>query len=151
MKKAQHADLIMGIVFVLFSAFWFYQASQFRRPELGIGSGGYPQFVSAGLFILGIVLVIQSLVKGLPKWEYKLDKKALLRQFIFFAVTLVYVRFMRYAGFLLLTPLYLFFQCWFFGYRKYVLAGIISIGFTAGIWIVFRMIFFVMLPDFRLF
>jgi len=141
----------MGIFFMLLAAFWFYHASQMRQVELGIGPGGYPQFVSVGLFFLGLILAIQSLVKGFPKWELKIDWKSVLRQAIFFGVTLMYIRLMRYLGFVLLTPFYLFFQCWFFGYRKYLIAAIMSIGLTAGIFVVFRMIFFVMLPAFRLF
>ena len=151
MKKAQHADLIMGVLFMLLAAFWFYQASLFRQPELGIGSGGYPKFVSAGLFFLGLVLTVQSLIKGLSKWEFKIDRKALLRQVIFFLATFAYIRLLRYLGFIVITPVYLFFQCWFFGYRKYITAAIMSIGLTAGLYVVFRMIFYVMLPEFRLF
>ena len=151
MEKARHADLIMGIVFMALAAFWFYHASQMRQVELGIGPAGYPKFVSVGLFILGLILTVQSLIKGLPKWDVKVDWKGILRQVIFFAVSLAYIRFMRYLGFVALTPFYLFFLCWFFGYRRYVVAAIMSIGLTAGIFIVFRMIFHVMLPVFRLF
>ena len=151
MKKAQYADLIMGIFFMLLAAFWFYHASQMRQVELGIGPGGYPKFVSVGLFLLGLVLTVQTLIKGLPKWEAHINWKSLFRQFVFFAVTLAYIRLMRYMGFVLLTPFYLFFQCWFFGYRKYLIAAIMSVALTAGIFVVFRLIFFVMLPAFRLF
>ena len=151
MEKARHADLIMGVVFMALAAFWFYHASQMRPVELGIGPAGYPKFVSVGLFVLGLVLIVQSLIKGLPKWEAKVDFKAILRQVVFFAVSLVYIRSMRYLGFAVLTPFYLFFMCWFFGYRKYIIAAIMSVGLTAAIFIVFRMIFHVLLPVFRLF
>jgi hypothetical protein len=151
MKKAQHADLIMGVLFMLLAAFWFYHASQFRQVEFGIGAGGYPKFVSVGLFFLGLILTVQSIVKGFPKWEVNINWKAILRQVIFFVVTFAYIRLLRHLGFLIATPLYLFFQCWFFGYRKYVIAAIMSVGLTAGLYVVFRMIFFVMLPEFRLF
>ena len=151
MNKARHADLIMGILFMLLAAFWFYHANKMMKVELGIGPGGYPKFVSVGLFILGLLLTVQSIIKGLPKWEAKIDRKAALRLLIFVAVTFAYVRVMRVMGFIIMTPLYLFFACWFFGYRKYIIAAILSIGLTAGIHVIFRMIFLVMLPVFRLF
>jgi len=151
MKKAQPADLFLGILFMLLAAFWYYHASQFRIAERGIGSGGYPKFVSASLFFLGLILTVQSLIKGLSKLEIKIDRKAAVRQIIFFASTFAYIELLRYLGFIVITPLYLFFECWLFGYRKYISAAVMSIGLTAGLYIVFRMIFFVMLPEFRLF
>ena len=151
MKKARPADLIMGIFFMLLAVFWYYQATKMVKVDLGIGPAGYPKFVSAGLFFLGLIVVVQTIFKGLPKWEFKLDRKALVRQVIFFGVTFLYIWLLRYLGFLIITPFYLFFQCWFFGYRKLIIAGIMSIGLTAGIYYVFRMIFLIMLPEFRLF
>jgi hypothetical protein len=151
MKKAQLADIIMGILFMALAVFWFMKANKMVKVEFGIGPGGYPKFISVGLFILALFMTVQSIRKGLPKLEIKIDRKALLRQIIFFAVTFAYIRLMRVMGFLILTPLYLFFQCWFFGYRKYIIAAIISIGLTAGIYYTFQMIFLIMLPRFRLF
>jgi len=143
--------MVTGIFLMLLSAYWFFQANKMLKVDLGIGPGGYPKFVSVGLFFLGLVLFVQSVIKGLPRWEGKFDRKAALRLIIFVVVTFVYVRSMRYLGFILTTPLYLFFGSWFFGYRKYLIAAVMSIGVTAGIYVVFRIIFMVMLPTFRLF
>ena len=151
MKGARFADLVMGVVLMLLAAFWYFQATKMTKVDLGIGPGGYPKFISVCLFFLALILTVQSIRKGLPKWEGKISRKELSRQVIFFAVTFAYIHFMSSLGFLLLTPPYLFFQCWFFGYRKYIIAGFMSIGLTAGIYYVFRMIFLIMLPEFRLF
>jgi len=151
MKKTQLSDLIMGIVLLLLAAFWYFQATKMTKVELGIGPGGYPKFISVCLFLLALILIVQTVRKGLPKWEGKINRKELARQVIFFVSTFAYIHFMSILGFLLLTPLYLFFQCWFFGYRKYIVAGIMSIGLTAGTYYVFQMIFHIMLPSFRLF
>ena len=151
MKETRLADLITGILLMLLSAFWFFQANKMMKVELGIGPGDYPKFAAAGLFFLGLILAAQSVSKGLPGREGKIDRRAARRLIIFVVVSFVYVRLMRFLGFILLTPPYLFFGSWFFGYRKYIIAAIVSIGVTAGIYIVFRMIFQVMLPEFRLF
>lgn len=151
MKKAQLADLIMGILLMVLAAFWFFKATKMVKLEYGIGPGGYPKFISIGLFILALILTVQSLKKGLPKWQGNINRREVLRQIIFLVVTFVYIRLMSILGFLILTPVYLFFQCWLFGYRKYIVAGIMSVGLTAGIYYMFRVIFLIMLPEFRLF
>ena len=151
MKNTRFVDMITGLVLMLISAYWFYEANKMMKVELGIGPGGYPMFVSAGLFILGLVLVLQNVIKGLPKPAGGIDWKAMKRLVIFVAVTFLYVWAMKYLGFLLLTPPYLFFACWFFEYPKRLIAIIVSISATAILYLVFRVLFFVALPEFRLF
>jgi len=151
MKKPAFADMVTGIFLMLLSVYWFFEANKMMTIELGLGPGDYPKFVSTGLFILGLILTIQSVIKGLPKPDFKIDKKAILRLIIFVTATIAYVQLLRTLGFILLTPFYLFFGCWFFGYRRRVIAAIASVGVTAFVFIVFRMIFLVILPQFRLF
>ena len=151
MKETRQADLIMGIIFIILGVFWFYQATQMRRVEFGIGPGGYPKFVSVVFILLGVIFTIQNISKGLPKWVGLADWKAALRVVIFAAVTFIYIHSMRTLGFILPTPFYLFFSFWFFRYQRYLIAVILSISITAAIHVVFRMIFMVMLPTFRLF
>ena len=151
MKKTLFVDMVTGTALMLLAIFWFYEASKMARVELGIGSGGYPTVISVALFIAGLLLAARSIIKGLPKPEGKIDRKAALRVVIFVGVTVAYVQAMRFLGFLLLTPLYLFFACCFFQYRKKVVAAIASVCVTAVLYGVFRMIFYVGLPTFRLF
>ena len=151
MKKTLFVDMVTGIVLMLLAAFWFYEANKMMKVDLGIGPGGYPKFVSVCLFLLGFLLTLQSVIKGLPKPEGKIDRKAMLRTVIYVGITFIYVQAMRYLGFLLLTPLYLFFACCFFKYRKKVVAAIASVGVTVILYVVFRIIFHVALPVFRLF
>ena len=151
MKKTAFADMVTGIFLMLLSTYWFIEASRMMTMERGLGPGDYPMVVSIGLFTMGLILTIQSVVKGIPKPDFNINWKALGRLTIFVAVTIVYVRAMRYLGFLLLTPPYLFFACCFFKYRRRVIAAIASIVVTAFVFVVFRMIFLVMLPEFRLF
>ena len=143
--------MVTGIAIMALSAYWFYEASKMTKVDLGIGPGGYPMFISTGLFLMGLLLTLLSIRKGLPKLEGKIDRKAILRMFIFVAVSFAYVRAMRYVGFILLTPPYIFFACWFFQYRRKLVAAITSIVVTAILYIVFRVFFFVPLPYLRLF
>ncbi|MDR1613503.1 MAG: tripartite tricarboxylate transporter TctB family protein [Planctomycetota bacterium] len=151
MKNTRLADLVMGLLFVFLAIYWFVEAEGMVKADAGLGPGDYPKVVAAGLFLLGLLLAVSSLLAGLPRKEGAMDRKAALRLILFVAATIVYVQLMKPLGFLLTTPFYLFFGMWFFGYRKYAIAAVCSVGMTAAIHVVFRMIFQVMLPELRLF
>lgn len=141
----------MGLLFVFLAIYWFVEAESMVKVDAGLGPGDYPRVVAVGLFVLGLILAASSLLEGLPRKAGAMDRKAALRLIVFVAVTVVYVQLMKPLGFVLTTPFYLFFGIWFFGYRKYVIAAVCSVGMTAAIHVVFRMIFQVMLPELRLF
>jgi putative tricarboxylic transport membrane protein len=151
MKKTRRADFGMGLGFMALAVFVFISANQMMHVEKGIGPGDYPKVVAAGLFILGAVLSADSFLRGFPPRTEKINRKAVCRLVIFIAVTFVYLWSMRFLGFIAATPLFLFFGIYFFGYRKWLTMAAVSIGVTASIYVVFRIIFLVMLPVFRLF
>ena len=151
MKNTRFVDMVSGAVIMLVSAYWFFEANRMMKVEFGIGPGGYPKFASGGLFILGFILFFLNIIKGLPRPTDKIKKKELTRQIVYVAATIAYVWAMKYLGFLLLTPFFMYFSCWFFEYRKKRVAVIASIGVTAVLYVIFRLIFFVALPEFSLF
>ena len=151
MKKTIFIDMLTGIGLMLLSAYWFIEATKMRKVELGIGPGSYPKFIAFVLFFLALLLLLQSVIKGIPKPEGNMNRKAALRVFIFISVTFVYVQAMKTLGFILLTPVYLYFSCWFFQYRKKIAAALASVVITAVIYIVFSILFYIPLPEFRLF
>ena len=69
MGKTRFVDMITGIALMLLAAYWFYEANKMMKVDLGIGPGAYPKFVAVGLFFLGLLLTLQSVIKGLPKPE----------------------------------------------------------------------------------
>jgi hypothetical protein len=151
MKNTRLADFIMGLLLVSLAVFWFVEAESMLKVDVGLSPGDYPKVVATGLFIFGFLLTASSLIGGMPVKEGAVDRKAAFRLVVFVAATLIYVQAMRPLGFLLSTPFYLFFGTWFFGYRKHAIAAASSVGMTGAIYVVFRMIFLVMLPEFRLF
>jgi hypothetical protein len=151
MKKTRRADFGMGIGFMALAVFVFISANQMMKADKGIGPGDYPKVVAAGLFVLGAILSVDSFLRGFPPLTEKIDRKAVRRLVIFIAVSLVYVWSMRFLGFLAATPFFLFFGIYFFGYRKWLTMALVSIGVTAAIHLIFRVLFLVMLPVFRLF
>jgi hypothetical protein len=150
-KNTRFVDTVTGVVLMLIAAYWFLEANRMAKVDLGIGPGGYPMFVSSILFLLGFLQILKNVIKGLPKPVGNINQKAIMRTVVFVVATIVYVWLMRYLGYLLLTPLYLFFACCWFCYRKKITAAIASIGVTAVVYFIFRIIFLVPLPRFRLF
>jgi putative tricarboxylic transport membrane protein len=151
MKKTRRVDFGMGIGFMALAVFVFILAGQMMQVEKGIGPGDYPKVVAAGLFILGAILSADSFLRGFPPLTEKINWKAVRRLAVFIAVTLAYLWSMRFLGFAAATPFYLFFGIYFFGYRKPLTMILVSIGVTAAIYLIFRVLFLVMLPVFRLF
>jgi putative tricarboxylic transport membrane protein len=150
-KETRLSDFIVGIVCMLLGVVWFYQANQMMKVELGIGPGDYPKFIAVGLFSMGLLQAAKNLIKGLSLKEVTINRNALKRLVIFVVATFLYVRLIEYLGFILLTPFYVFFACWFFKYEKLVVAAIVSIVATGTLYYIFLVLFFVMLPEFRLF
>ena len=151
MKKTRRVDFGMGIGFMVLAVFVFVIANKMMKVEQGIGPGDYPTFIAVGLFILGAVLALDSFLRGFPKMTEKIDYKPMKRMLVFLAVSVIYVQLLYYFGFLVLTPFFLFFGIYYFGYRKWRTMILTSILVTVSIHIIFREIFLVMLPTFRLF
>ncbi|MDR1708831.1 MAG: tripartite tricarboxylate transporter TctB family protein [Candidatus Accumulibacter sp.] len=150
-RNTHLADFVMGLLFILLALYWLVEAERMLKVDTGLGPGDYPGFVAWGFLLFGGLLVASSLRRGFPAMEGKVDWKAARRLIVFVAATLVYVQAMKPLGFVLTTPFYLFFGICFFGYKKYVTAAVCSVGMTAAMYVVFRMIFQVMLPELRAF
>ncbi|MDR2588086.1 MAG: tripartite tricarboxylate transporter TctB family protein [Spirochaetales bacterium] len=151
MKKTRRADFVMGLGFMAAAVCVFTLASDFLKVDRGIGPGDYPRVVAAGLFILGAILSVDSFVRGFPPIEEKFNFRAVLRLLVFIAASCAYLWLMSILGFNLVTPFFLFFGMYFFGYRKWLTMALVSVCVTAALYVIFRVIFLVMLPPFRLF
>ena len=164
MNNTRRVDFFTGIGFMAVGVYVFISANGFLQVERGIGPGDYPKVIAAGLFILGAILSASSFLRGFPKQKEKINWKPALRLAVFTAVTLAYIQLMKILGFIVLTPFYLFFGMYFFGYhrrthdqkavpkyRRWLTMILVSILVTAAVHIIFRELFLVMLPVFRLF
>jgi hypothetical protein len=151
-------DLGTGIGIMALSVAVFFIAGKMPDAKIGIGPGEYPMVVAGVLFILGLVLSLQNI-----PWKAKagyaakdsggkpISLQMVIRPFLIAIVVFAYIRGMFYLGFLLLTPFFLFFAIWFFGYKRYLKAAAISLITTAVIYVVFYYGFQVLLPRFILF
>lgn len=143
-------DTGIGIGIVLFGFFILINALNMPNMPLGLGPGDFPEIVSIGLIICGIILAIQSIGK-MEKTKKMYSANSLRDILILIFLSLLYVYLVSYLGFLYLTPFLMFATMYLFGYRKIPYAIVISIIFTLLVYYVFYGIFKVPLPQFSLF
>jgi len=143
-------DLILGIVMLLFSGFYLFYAQQIKtRPKLT------PSYASAKIMptLLGILLAVLSIIciiQGYRKMtspdtqsdsSKKLDKGDVMAVVYTFAVIIGYILIMPTLGFILSTLLYLFLQMIILSppeKRNYALFAIVTVVFTAFVFVAFR-------------
>lgn len=147
MAKIKRADLLTGLGLCALAVYVYLEASGMPAARRGLGPGGYPKFIAIGLFVLGLVLAIQSFVAGMAPVETRaFDHRRLGRMAAFAALSLAYAFALRPLGFILATIVFLFAAVNFFGYRRRGMAALFSIGLSLIIYAIFRHIFLVLLP-----
>ena len=149
------ADFIIGIVIFSFAAVMFNIARRMPLPAtFGLGPGGYPMLVTGVLMLLGVILIAQGWL-GLRRLAAAKDnssgKKALtlaeFKNIIILAISFwAYVTAMRYLGYLIATPIFLFLFLFQYGHRKWWQMIIISIAATGITWGLFTYAFRIYLP-----
>ena len=143
-------DLILGIVMLLFSGFYLFNARQIKtRPKLT------PSYASAQIMptLLGVLLAILSvvcIVQGIRQLKTagdtetsakKKDRGDIMAVVFTFAVIIGYIIVLPTLGFILSTILYLFLQMIILApaaKRNYVLFAIVAVVFTALVFVAFR-------------
>ena len=143
-------DLILGIVMLLFSGFYLYNAQEIKtRPKLT------PSYASARIMpiLLGILLAILSVIciiqgirqmKAPAKTEEtgkKLERGDLMAVVFTFAVIIGYIIIMPYLGFILSTIIYLFLQMLILSpkeKRNIPVFALVTVVFTAIVFVAFR-------------
>ena len=120
----------------------------------GLGPGGYPMLVTGVLILLGVILIIQGWL-GMRRLAASQDsssgKKALtlaeFKNIVILAISFwAYVTAMRYLGYLIATPIFLFLFLFQYGHRKWWQMIIISIAATGITWGLFTYAFRIYLP-----
>ncbi len=151
MKESKFPDLAAGLLFTGVAVAVYLMSGSLTTVKLGLGAGGYPRTVAVMMFVLGLVMTVKSLWKGLPRPQFRMEKAAMFRLAMMLAATVAYVLLMRPIGFLFLTPFYLFGAMLIFGHRKYPAAAVISVVSSVVIYLIFTKAFMVFLPEFSLF
>lgn len=151
MKKTRFADLVSGVLFVILGIAVYFGANNLQKVKLGIGPGGFPKVISVFMMILGLCMIISVLLKGMPKPEFRMEKKSLLLLATSIALCLLYAAVVDKVGFLISTTILLYAMILLFGTKEYIKAAIISVLFTVAVWLLFTKVFMIFLPACRLF
>jgi hypothetical protein len=165
------ADFYTGMGLVIFSAVMFGIASRMPSPaSFGLGPGGYPMLVTGVLAVLGIILAIQGWLqrRGAGRKDASVRKAAdaaaspasagnilnpkdLGGIAVLAASFWLYIVLMKYLGYLITTPVFLFFSLLQYGDRKWPRMILVSLITTAASWVLFVYAFRIFLPDFYFF
>jgi hypothetical protein len=156
------ADFFTGIGIVIFSAAMFAVAGRMSPPaSFGLGPGGYPMLVTGVLTALGIILAIQGWLqmRRAAQGEAVREKDSAgakklfipreLRGVAILALSFwLYVFLIRYLGYLITTPIFLFLFLLQYGDRKWLRMILVSVITTVASWALFVYAFRIFLPDF---
>lgn len=150
MSFKKYRDLILGVIMLLFSGFYLFNARQIKtRPKLT------PSYASAQIMpiLLGILLALLSVaciiqgvrklheVSGAEKEGTKRDRGDMIAVALTFAVIIGYILILPVLGFCLSTLIFLFLQMLILApaeKRNYALFAIVAVVFTAIVFVAFR-------------
>lgn len=147
-------EIIFGAVFMLVSVFCF--GMTFRFPDLSIALSPtvFPRFVTVSLFILSVVLLAQGIRKQVKhrgeRRKINVEWAYVIRFVLLGTAGLLYIRIMRYAGYIVATPVFIAASMIIFKEKKWHRIVLVSVVTTAVLYSVFRMFFRVPLPRFSL-
>jgi len=151
MKETKRIDVWTGVALMALSVAVWVLTADLPTPKRGIGPGDYPRVITAVLFLLGLTMTISNLVSGYPAKGDRTNWKYIGRMALMALMAFIYVRLLKFFGFPLLTPLFLFGTIALFGYRRWWKNAFISLLSTGIIFVLFNVIFMVFLPTGKIF
>jgi len=149
-------EILLSIFFMIISMTIYILTYQFPKQTVALSPKVFPQFVSACLFILSLVLLIQGITGIKKESEQKKVKLALNNIFLLKILTMIilaffYLRILPLTGYIISTPLFLAGSMLLFNEKRWFLIVPVSIVATALLYILFRIVFKIPLPRFNLF
>ena len=141
------ADRVTAFVLFIIAGGWIYLATKIETPAFAMVSklspGDYPMGVGILLAALAVILFIKTFKvqdhkerNGLQD-EGARNTKAVKHLLTGFALFLAYVISVPFFGFVVASPLFVFFFIWFIGRYSLLLTIPIAMGIPATLWIIF--------------
>lgn len=155
MKKA---NIIAGIIGMIFSGYaWFCTKSFKHFKNVPVGPEFWPGILSVILFSLCAILVITSLISLKKNGEGEKapsinifakteDGKNLRRMLLSILITVILAFLWKYIGFLLATPVAVFFLQYLLGNKKYGSMIIYAVVVTVVVFLVFKFLLGIDMP-----
>jgi hypothetical protein len=144
MTSLKKENTVLGIIFMVLSVYYGYLTSQlqFRKAAQGMGPDSMPYIFAAALFVLSIFLIIEGYVKNTAAANKNpLGLKMILRVVLLFGIIAAYILAVIYVSFVVATPLFIAVLLYLGESRKPVEIILTSVLVTAGVYILFNLIF----------
>lgn len=144
MTSLKKENTVIGIIFMVLSVYYGYLTSQlqFRKAAQGMGPDSMPYIFAAALFVLSIFLIIEGYVKNSAAANKNpLGLKMILRVVLLFGIIAAYILTVIYVSFVVATPLFIAVLLYVGESRKPVEIILTSVLVTAGVYILFNLIF----------
>ncbi len=147
------SDVWVGLVMLGFAASAYWLTGDFPKGEgisTGLGPAFFPRIILIGMFILGLVVMIRGFLTRNKPSEFNLNIKDLRTPVLLLVMTGLLVLFMHFFGFLISTPLFLIVAMLFWKI-SWLKSLAISVGLSAVLFLLFKVILRIQLPAGTLF
>jgi CDP-diglyceride synthetase len=143
--KVRWLDLFLGILSVALLVVIFALSASFPKPHEGqLGAAIFPRIIALLLAIVGIYISYQAIRR---KSSAKVDINSTEKVFLSFLILLLYGLFLKKVGFVILTPVFIAVLLVLMKFSNIMINILTSILTTAGIYIIFKILLSVPLPE----
>ncbi len=146
------AEIVFGGAAVLFALLFFILAGNFPGARgHDVGMAFYPRVLSILIIVLSVIVILQGITRKETESEsreslFYTEDKGVQRVVLLILATLIYPYLLQYAGFLILTPVYLGFLMWVIKAGKAKKILFLALLTTVLIYVVFQRLLKIPLP-----
>jgi putative tricarboxylic transport membrane protein len=159
------SNIIIGIVLLIASAFYYHSTAEFPPPTKteNLGPAFFPTLLAAALALLALLMILNSLrargaadkekdgavIQGAERLEedsFSADDISYTFLLGTIGLSFLYVGLLSILGYLISTPLFLIILIRLLGYEKWMNNLAASVGLTAALYLLFATALGVSLP-----
>ena len=154
-----YAELAGALTWLTFGGLMFWQTFQLKGTHVGAAEGifgpvFYPRLIAALILLCAAVLLLNMLRKHAPSLSHggtaedamheRPDYRPAIAAFL---GLLLYTWLLPRVGYLIVTPIMLLGTMWLMRERRWILMVGMSLGLSIGLYLIFRYVVYVLLPD----
>jgi hypothetical protein len=145
------ADIFVGLLILFISVSVFVMTQQFvGKVYTGYGPDRFPRFLAVLWSVLGILLIINAVRDKFVEEDMKITAYGLMRVAVVLGLTIAALVAMNYIGFIAATMIYIFMIMSYLKEKSWTGRILTSIGVTMGVYIIFKYVMVIPLPEFIL-
>lgn len=143
--KVKWLDLFLGILSIVLLVIVFVLSASFPEPhEAQLGAAVFPRIIALVLAVVGVYILVRAMGK---KSNAAVDINNAQKVFLTFFILLLYGLFLKKVGFVILTPVFIAALLFLMKFSNVVTNLLTSILTTAGIYLIFKVLLSVPLPE----